>query len=215
MVVRKSPWGDGGTVPWGEIRGASVKRDRGCQPVVASPGIHPSPLAESPQVVQVLGGRCGQPGFPKPWRRLWFASALQRPGKFSVGTLLASLQPGPSIARWTSPQVGRCGRKGSRNSWTRLEDAAQESALADKERGRTRTFRCGEMLQREILRLRITNPTHFRSATDLVRAVAKSLEFLNLPRRPVRRARNSTRQSVRLPAAEIVHPEIRERQCIA
>ena len=25
MVVRESPWGDGRTVPWGEIGGASIK----------------------------------------------------------------------------------------------------------------------------------------------------------------------------------------------
>ena len=94
-----------------------------------------------------------------------------------------------------------------------MEDAAQESALVHKERGRPRTLGCREMLQREILRLRIAD---LRSAiADLVGAVPESLEFLNLPRRSLRGARNSTRQGVRLPASEIVHgpPEIRE--CIA
>ena len=122
---------------------------------------------------------------------------------FSFRNSFVNLLPRPGTARWACPQVGRCGRKGSRNSWTRLDDAAQESALVDKERGRPRTFRCGEMLQRDILRLRIADATHFRSATDLVGAVTKSLEFLNLSRRAVRRARNSARQSVRLPAEEI------------
>ena len=131
---------------------------------------------------------------------------MQRPAYFLVQNSLASLQPGPGIARWSNPQVRRCGWKGSRNGWTWLENATEESTLAHKQRGRTRTFRGGKMLQREILWLRIAYCTHFRSATaDLVRAVPKSLEFLDLlPRRSVGRARNSARQSVRLPAEEKV-----------
>ena len=121
---------------------------------------------------------------------------------------LVRLPPGPGITRWAGPQVGWGGWKGSRNGWTWLEDATEESALAHKQRGGTRTLRGGgKMLQREILWLGIPYCTHFRRATaaDLVMgAVAKSLEFLDLlPWRSVGRAGNSTaRQSVRLPAKE-------------